>query len=169
MKAELQGSSYSVALDESDVESFARLWPCYGERRPLVFQFDARNGDLIDLEGDDSDNDERGVVVLSNEAGLAGAVVLKLDSVLGLRWPLYMAESGAMSAREAADYAPQWGSLIRSGDPGAVMYCRLEEAPAAALAYVQTHCLPIADSGDSGDWRDVLEVRRLAAYLKSLT
>lgn len=85
MKAELTGSSYSVALDESDVLAWAERWPCYGERRPLAFSFERSNGDLCDMEGDDSDNDESGIAALSNDACLAGALALGLSDVVALR------------------------------------------------------------------------------------
>jgi hypothetical protein len=85
MKAELRGAFYDVALEESDVLQWAERWPCYGERRPLRFTYDASNGDLVDLQGDDSDNDESGVAALSNDACLAGALALGLADVAALR------------------------------------------------------------------------------------
>jgi hypothetical protein len=85
MKAELFGTSYSVRLDMRDVDSFAERWPCYGERREVEFQFDARNGDLIDGPAESDSTDERGLVALANDACLAGAIALRLDSVAEMR------------------------------------------------------------------------------------
>ena len=93
MKAELVGSNFVVALTESDVAAWADRWPCYGERRPLAFEFSAGNGDIVDIQGDDSDNDESGVAALSNDACLAGALALGLDSVVDMRRAYGDAES----------------------------------------------------------------------------
>ena len=118
MKAELNGTSYSVALDESDVLQWAERWPCYGERRPLAFEYDARNGDLIDVQGDNSDNDELGIVALANDAGLAGALALGLLEVVAMRSTYGDAESVAdmLAAylKRQAD-APDIGDVPRSG------------------------------------------------------
>lgn len=65
--------------------AFASRWPCYGERRPLAFEFSRANGDLLDVLGDDSDNDESGIVALCNDAALAGAIALDLPAVIALR------------------------------------------------------------------------------------
>lgn len=85
MKAELGASSYRVSLDESDVASFAERWPCYGPRSALAFVFEREAGDLIDVEGEHADNDESGIAALSNDACLAGAIALRLDSVAEMR------------------------------------------------------------------------------------
>ncbi len=77
--------TYQVELSESDVVGFASRWPCYGDRLPLCFEYDSNNGDLIDLTGDTSDNDEGGVAALSNDACLAGALAIGLFEVVALR------------------------------------------------------------------------------------
>lgn len=78
----------------------------------------------------------------------------------------------AMTAAEAADYAPQWGSYMTSGDPGACMYGDAADAETARAmaAHVRESCLPIAEAGDccgtSGPCEsDVAELGRLLAYL----
>lgn len=71
-----------------------------------------------------------------------------------------IANANPMSRLEAAEYAPQWGSLIRGGDPGACMYGDLSDS-ATCAAYVRDHCLPHAEGEDR------LEVRRLLAYFES--
>lgn len=85
MKAELGQSSYRVALNMCDVDAFAERWPCYGERNELAFTFSRENGDLIDLEGEESGTDERGIAALSNDACLAGAIALRLNDVTEMR------------------------------------------------------------------------------------
>lgn len=87
MKAELSGGAYSVRLDESDVRAFAERWPCYGERRPIAFTFSAENGDLVDIEGDESGTDEAGLAALANDSAYAGALILELGDVAALRRP----------------------------------------------------------------------------------
>jgi len=46
------GSLYSVNISAREVADFAARWPCFGAHRPIWAQFDKRNGDLVDLEGD---------------------------------------------------------------------------------------------------------------------
>lgn len=83
-----------------------------------------------------------------------------------------------LTAEEACDYAPQWGSYMTGGDPGAYLYSLDDrgQMPDArhvqmALRYIRGHCYPVADrraaEGDDDDG-DALKLRRLAAYLKGL-
>jgi hypothetical protein len=67
-----------VAFAPVALERFARHWPCFGEvKGALAFTF-ARNGDLIDLEGDDSGLDPAGVAALADDAkALAGLAPLE--------------------------------------------------------------------------------------------
>lgn len=76
------GCFYTVTVTAREVQDFARTWPCSGLRaRPVTFQFDKRNGDLVDT------NDQRqhphaegsALVALSNDAMAYGARRLKLD------------------------------------------------------------------------------------------
>jgi hypothetical protein len=96
MRAKLGNSTYTVELDESDVSEWASRWPCYGERRPIAFEFERRNGDLCDVQGDDSDNDESGQAALANDCALAGAELLNLTHVASLRQPYADAEAVAI-------------------------------------------------------------------------
>ena len=66
------GCFYTVTCSKSDVEAFAKRWPCFGPRRKLAFQFDKRNGDLVDLTGNDRGMDEAGVAALSSDAQAYG-------------------------------------------------------------------------------------------------
>jgi len=43
------GIFFTVTVLRREVEDFASTWPCSGlSRRPVTFQFDKRNGDLVD-------------------------------------------------------------------------------------------------------------------------
>lgn len=81
-----------------------------------------------------------------------------------------------MNASEAADYAPQWGSFMRDGDPGACMYGDPADASTARLMieHIDSDCLPIAKAGlccgESGAEceSDVERLGELRAYLESV-
>jgi hypothetical protein len=62
------GCFYTVACSRADVEAFASRWPCFGPAKPMWFQFDRRNGDLVDYGGADLSNDARGVSALADDA-----------------------------------------------------------------------------------------------------
>ena len=70
------GCFYTVALQESDVIAWARAWPCFGPRRALWFQFDKRNGDLIDMSPKTEGCDPSGILALSHDAQAWGAARL---------------------------------------------------------------------------------------------
>jgi hypothetical protein len=61
------GSLYSVNISAREVEDFAARWPCFGSRRAIWAQFEKRNGDLVDLQGD-SGMDQSGVLALLQDA-----------------------------------------------------------------------------------------------------
>jgi len=67
MRFKDNGAFYSVNISRREVEDFAARWPCFGPHRAIWAQFDKRNGDLVDLEGD-SDMDGGGVVALLQDA-----------------------------------------------------------------------------------------------------
>jgi hypothetical protein len=104
MICELHGSVYTVLVTNAEVCEFARSWPANrldtdGE---YIFQFDARNGDLVDVsamtdEGIARDilEDEDGdwLAALSNDATLVGAEALGLIDVVAIRYPT-LAASG---------------------------------------------------------------------------
>jgi hypothetical protein len=66
------GCFYSVQLNRDDVANFKAQWPCNGmPTAPIWFQFDKRNGDLVDMKP--SNWEERGadggaMVALSQDA-----------------------------------------------------------------------------------------------------
>ncbi len=76
------GCFYTVTVTAREVEAFRRVWPCSGLRsRPVTFQFDKRNGDLVD--SNDADNhpnaDGGAMVALSADAQAYGARRLGLS------------------------------------------------------------------------------------------
>ena len=73
------GSLYSVNISAREVEVFAQCWPCFGTRRAIWAQFDKRNGDLVDLQGD-SGMDESGVLALLQDAQQSARNPFKVQS-----------------------------------------------------------------------------------------
>ncbi|MGF3942970.1 hypothetical protein ACQX8E_15060, partial [Staphylococcus aureus] len=59
------GCFYTVQCTERDVTEFARRWPCFGPRVPITFQFDKRNGGLVDVTRARGAYVARGVLGLS--------------------------------------------------------------------------------------------------------
>ena len=82
MKAFDNGCFFSVQCDRFDVMAFKEQWPCNGmPDSPIWFQFDKRNGDLVDMKP--SNWEERGadgsaMVALSEDAQNYGIKRLKL-------------------------------------------------------------------------------------------
>lgn len=78
----------------------------------------------------------------------------------------------AMTLAEARDYAPQWGSYMTAGDPGAVMYCDPgdPDAKAPMAAYIKATLLPECRerlaAGDSELDGDPERLESLLAYLE---
>lgn len=82
-----------------------------------------------------------------------------------------------MTAGEAAEYIPQWGSYIRDGDPGYIAYTAIPPVEAAhrdeMVKYLRDTCLPIAredsdETGDEFEYSDVEMLQRAIAYLEGL-
>lgn len=73
------GSMFTVSCSRNDVEQFARQWPCFGRIEPLWFQYEKRNGDLVDTNQRDGRQDGSGVVALSDDAMRYGAAKLGID------------------------------------------------------------------------------------------
>ena len=74
-----QGALYRVTVSESEVYDFGVRWPCYGPYRALSFTFDKHNGDLVDVAGDTSQNDQGGILALCDDAKRYGAKRLGLE------------------------------------------------------------------------------------------
>lgn len=67
------GCFYTVMLSTHDVDVFKRSYPCSGiPSRPISFQFDKRNGDLVDVTPDSGAFDGPGLVALSQDAQTYG-------------------------------------------------------------------------------------------------
>jgi hypothetical protein len=89
MKYRDLGSAYNVSVSRAEVEAFKRQYPCSGlPDKAITFQFDARNGDLVDIWPDSSKFDGSGLLALSQDAQAYGreridinARLQKLDAV----------------------------------------------------------------------------------------
>lgn len=89
MKAFNNGSFFTVCASCDDVERFAERWPCSGFRYgdSVAFQFDKRNGDLVDMiyrnggrRADDARVDGGAMLALSHDCQAYGAKRLKVEA-----------------------------------------------------------------------------------------
>lgn len=62
------GAFYKVTCTHQDVSAFASRWPCFGTHRQLIFEFDKRNNDLVDIIGRHDDIDPTGLSALICDA-----------------------------------------------------------------------------------------------------
>jgi hypothetical protein len=103
MDCTLNGTTYEVLVTNAELITFAQSFPCHGLDldSEYVFQFDSKNGDLVDLsvlrdgvrpESVSEEEDGEGLRCLSEDAGLAGAEQLGLQDVIAIRF------SGALVA-----------------------------------------------------------------------
>jgi hypothetical protein len=85
-----------------------------------------------------------------------------------------------MTEAEAQNYAPQWGSYMTAGDPGAIMYSRIPPETAEhrdeMVKHIEESLYPLAAEGDAGpdeendyEYNDSQMLRRLVEYLESLS
>ena len=77
------GSAVTVTVTRREIDEFRRSWPCSGlSDKPVTFQFDKRNGDLID--SNDAANhpnaDGSALVALAADAKLVGWTRLDLHT-----------------------------------------------------------------------------------------
>ena len=78
------GAFYSVTVTRTEVSEFADNWPCSGLNRDrgVTFQFDKRNGDLVDST--DSRNhphaDGSAILALSQDAQAYGCKRLGIEN-----------------------------------------------------------------------------------------
>ncbi len=78
MKAFDNGCFYSVTVSRREVEAFKDNWPCSNlPDRWIWFQFDKRNGDLVDINPNDIDGED--LLALSHDAQAYGKRKLKLE------------------------------------------------------------------------------------------
>ena len=62
------GVFYTVQATRADVEAFKRSYPCSGlPNRAISFQYDKRNGDLVDITPESSGFDGPGLLALSQD------------------------------------------------------------------------------------------------------
>lgn len=78
MRAYDNGCLYTVTVSAAEVHAFNQTWPCSSlPERSIWFQFDKRNGDIVDLHPYSIDGPE--VVALSQDAQAYGRKRLKLE------------------------------------------------------------------------------------------
>ncbi len=66
-----KGSTFGVTVGEQEVYEFKRQWPASGlGRGPYFFEFDRRNGDLVDVQGPGASSyaDGAALVALAEDA-----------------------------------------------------------------------------------------------------
>lgn len=82
MRAYDNGCFYSVSVSSDEVRKFRVSWPCSGMPiRPIWFQFDKRNDDLVDILPNDLEEhgtDGSALVAMSHDAQAYGKKSLKL-------------------------------------------------------------------------------------------
>lgn len=62
------GAFFSVSVSQKEMVSFACKWPGFGSVRPITFQFQKSNGDLVDCSRSTESNDWRGIDALMEDA-----------------------------------------------------------------------------------------------------
>lgn len=82
MRAYDNGCFFTVLCSENDVYKFAQSWPCFGDVKSYWFQFDKRNGDLVDTNHQDGDTDGAGILALSQDAQAYGAKRLRINQLV---------------------------------------------------------------------------------------
>jgi len=96
MKAEKAGDHYyTVTVEQPDVVSFMRSWPCSGldDEASYSFTFSSHTGDLVDLfavrsngKMDSTETDDGpDLLALSEDAMKFGALELALEDVIAIR------------------------------------------------------------------------------------
>lgn len=81
MRAKDCGSFYNVSVSRAEVEGFRSRWPCSGlPDRAVTFQFDKRNGDLVDIWPYAEKWDGDAAVALSHDAQEYGRMRLGLPA-----------------------------------------------------------------------------------------
>jgi hypothetical protein len=79
MRVRDNGCYYSVSVSQVEVATFNRRWPCSSlPERSIAFQFDKRNGDLVDIWPDSDKVDGPEALALSQDAQAYGRKQLGL-------------------------------------------------------------------------------------------
>ena len=81
MRAFDNGCFFTVLCTKSDVQAFSAQWPCFGNVRSYWFQFDKRNGDLVDTNQIEGEQDGAGVLALAQDAQAYGVRRLKIRNL----------------------------------------------------------------------------------------
>jgi hypothetical protein len=80
MKAYDNGCYYTVAYSARDSEAFSDNWPCSTVKGSGSFQFDKRNGDLVDATGSAALNDGSDWLAFCEDCKKYGKAKLKLPA-----------------------------------------------------------------------------------------
>lgn len=117
---ERNSGTYTVTLSPEAVADWKSNWP--GSRLPvreLSFDFDLRNGDLVDMNPSDMDGED--VLALSNDAAWLGAKKLGLSNVAAMRAKFADADSASMLESRLnlaeADVAAYLAGVNPNGSP----------------------------------------------------
>lgn len=97
MISTLEGITYTVLVTNKELNDFASSFPCHGLDldSEYLFEFDARNGDLVDItvlrdgvrpDAVREEEDREGLRALSEDATLTGAEELGLRDVIAIRY-----------------------------------------------------------------------------------
>lgn len=77
------GAYVNVNVSADEVRAFKASWPCSGlPSRAIGFQFDKRNGDLVDVWGTREEHDGPALLALSHDAGNYAAKRLSLPEMV---------------------------------------------------------------------------------------
>ena len=77
------GCFFTVKVTRDEVERFKSTWPCSGlPERALWFQFDKRNGDLVDMGGA-GNYDGSDLLALSQDAQKWGDEIARVERLAG--------------------------------------------------------------------------------------
>lgn len=76
------GSLVTVTVSRDEVETFKSQWPCSGlPNKAVWFQFEKRNGDLVDIKPGFERYDGDALLALSHDAGNYAAKRLNLPDM----------------------------------------------------------------------------------------
>lgn len=81
MKLYNNGSLFTVSFNEDDTREFSYSWPCSTVRGKGSFQFEKRNGDLVDASGSALKGDGPDWLAFSHDCQEWGNRELKLQEV----------------------------------------------------------------------------------------
>jgi hypothetical protein len=114
------GAFYSVSVSAAELRDFAPRWPCSGMRsatRGLWFQFDKRNGDLVDIKGERKAYDDGAVRALSFAAQRYGEPFTRCTNCGGPLPTGHGCHSRSRPRRWFCDNCAGLGEALNVGNP----------------------------------------------------